>query len=194
MNVAEAEQFALSTLASGLSPTLYYHGLHHVLDVVEAANRIAQAEHITDRESLDLLKTAALFHDIGFIATYSGHEEWGCRYVRNVLPRFGYLPKQIEAICGMIMATRVPQLPQNKLEEVLCDADLDYLGRDDFEPIAHSLYDELKARNLVTDEMAWNRIQVKFLENHRYWTPTGMATRQANKQLHLDAIRQTINS
>jgi HD superfamily phosphodiesterase len=192
MNVAEAEQFALSTLASGLSPTLYYHGLHHVLDVVEAANRIAQAEQITDNESLDLLRTAALYHDIGFISTYSGHEEWGCQYVRDVLPRFGYKPDQIDIICGMIMATRVPQVPQNKLEKVLCDADLDYLGRDDFEPIAHSLYNELKARNMVIDEVAWNHIQVKFLENHRYWTPTAVTTRQASKQQHLDALRQSM--
>ncbi|MFD2570614.1 HD domain-containing protein [Spirosoma soli] len=194
MNVAEAEQFAISTLASGLSPTLYYHGLHHVLDVVEAAGRIAQAEYITDAESLNLLKTAALFHDIGFISTYNGHEAWGCQYVREVLPRFGYEQGQIEAICGMIMATRVPQMPQTKLEEILCDADLDYLGRNDFEPIAHSLYDELKVRNMVADETAWNRIQVKFLESHHYWTPTAIATRQAAKQQRLDALRVLVDA
>ncbi len=194
MNVAEAELFAVSTLASGLSPTLYYHGLHHIRDVVEAAHRIAQAENITDTESLDLLKTAALFHDVGFISIYNGHEEWGCQYVREVLPRFGYEPTQIDAICGMIMATRVPQLPRNKLEEILCDADLDYLGRSDFDPIAHSLYDELKARNMVTDEMTWNRIQVKFLESHHYWTPTAIATRQAIKQQHLDALRILVDA
>lgn len=192
MNVADTEQFITSVLASELSPTLYYHGLHHVLDVVDAADRIARAERVSDPESLDLLKTAALFHDVGFLSTYKGHEEAGCNYVRQVLPRFGYDPAQIDVICGMIMATRIPQTPQTKLEEILCDADLDYLGRADFEPIAHSLYDELKIRNLVADEMAWHRIQVSFLGSHHYWTPTAIATRQAVKEQHLDALRVSI--
>jgi predicted metal-dependent HD superfamily phosphohydrolase len=189
MNLADTKQFIVSTLRSELSPTLYYHGLHHVLDVVDAADRIARAECITDAESLDLLKTAALFHDVGFLSTYKGHEEAGCDYVRRVLPSFGYTPAQISDICGMIMATQIPQTPQTKLEEILCDADLDYLGRDDFEPIAHSLYNELKARDMVADEGAWNRIQVSFLGSHRYWTPTAIATRQAVKEQHLDALK-----
>lgn len=88
----------------------------------------------------------------------------------------------------MIRATRIPQAPQTKLDEILCDADLDYLGRDDFEPIARSLYDELKARGLVTDERAWDQIQVRFLRGHHYWTPTAVATRQAVKQQHLSML------
>ena len=192
MNLADAEQFVLLVLASDLSPTLYYHGLHHVLDVVEAADRIARAEGIIDAESLNLLRTASLFHDVGFLSAYKGHEEVGCDYARQTLPRFGYEPAQISTICGMIMATRIPQTPQTKLEEILCDADLDYLGRNDFEPIARSLYDELKTRNMVADELAWNRIQVDFLGNHHYWTSTAIAARQAVKERHLDALRLTI--
>lgn len=192
MNLAEAKEFVVSALASGLSPTLYYHGLHHTLDVAEAADRLASAEGVTDPESLDLLKTAALFHDAGFLSVYQGHEEAGCAYARQVLPRFGYEPAQIDVVCGMIMATRIPQAPQTKLEEILADADLDYLGRDDFEPIARSLYEELKAREMVADEMAWNRIQVGFLENHQYWTDTARATRQPAKQQRLDTLRTSI--
>jgi uncharacterized protein len=192
MNFADTKRFILSVLASDLSPTLYYHGLHHVLDVVEAAERIARAESISDDESLDLLKTAALFHDVGFLSTYKGHEEVGCAYVRRILPEFGYEPAQINDICGMIMATQIPQTPRTKLEEILCDADLDYMGRTDFEPIAHSLYDELKARAMISDEMAWNRIQVSFLGTHHYWTPTAIATRQAVKEQHLNALKEMI--
>jgi uncharacterized protein len=192
MNIADTKQFIVSVLATELSPTLYYHGLHHVLDVVEAADRLACAECITDADSLDLLTTAALFHDVGFISTYKGHEEAGCAYVGRVLPGFGYNPEQISAICGMILATRIPQTPRTKLEEILCDADLDYLGRDDFEPIAHSLYNELKARDMVTNELAWNRIQVSFLSSHHYWTPTAIATRQTVKEQHLQALKTLV--
>jgi uncharacterized protein len=193
MNVIKAEQFIIKVLGDELSATLYYHGLHHVLDVVEAAERIARAECVTDPESLDLLHTAALFHDVGFLSTYKGHEEAGCVYARRVLPEFAYAPAQIDAICRMIMATRIPQTPYTKLEEILCDADLDYLGRDDFEPIAYSLYDELKVREMVADELAWNRIQVNFLGSHHYWTPTAIATRQANKEQHLSRLKTLID-
>jgi uncharacterized protein len=189
MNVARAKEFVLKVLADELSATLFYHGLHHVLDVVDASERIARAESVTDAESLDLLQTAALFHDVGFLSTYKGHEEAGCAYVRRLLPDFDYKPAQIDTICGMIMATRIPQSPGTKLEEILCDADLDYLGRDDFEPIAHSLYEELTARGMITDEPAWNRIQISFLGSHHYWTPTAIATRQAKKEQHLATLK-----
>ncbi len=192
MNIADCQQFILTMLASDLPPTLYYHGLHHVLDVVDAAERIAQAEGFHDTDSLTLLKTAALFHDAGFLSVYNGHEEVGCAYVRRVLPDFNYTPSQIDTVCGLIMATRIPQTPHTKLEEILCDADLDYLGRDDFEPIAHSLYRELKVRHMVADELVWNRIQVSFLGSHHYWTQTAITTRQAVKEQHLSALRKLV--
>ncbi|WP_461131183.1 HD domain-containing protein [Spirosoma aerophilum] len=192
MNIVDTEQFIVNLLASELSPTLYYHGLHHVMDVVNAAEWIARAEGITDIESLTLLKTAALFHDAGFMSVYKGHEEAGCLYVQKVLPDFGYNEAQINAICGMIMATRIPQTPKTKLEEILCDADLDYLGRDDFEPIAHSLYEELKARDMITDEVAWNRIQVSFLRSHHYWTKTAISARQGAKEQQINFLQALI--
>lgn len=192
MDIQHAEAFVINELRSGLSPTLHYHGLHHTLDVLKTALDIARLEGVTDAESLALLKTAALYHDIGFLTAYQGHEEVGCELVREKLPSFGYSPAQVETICGLIRATKVPQQPKTQLEEILCDADLDYLGRDDFEPIAHSLFKELKARNVVVDETAWNRMQVRFLENHHYWTNTNIARRQPIKQANLDRLRMLV--
>jgi uncharacterized protein len=130
-----------------------------------------------------------LFHDSGFMNTYQGHEEEGCRIAQQVLPDFGYTPGQISAICGMIMATKIPQNPQTHLERIISDADLDYLGRDDFEPIAATLYEELKARDLVSDVEAWNKIQVRFIDAHRYWTTSERERRNAQKEQHLAALR-----
>jgi uncharacterized protein len=194
MNFRQAEIHLLHRLKTALSPTLYYHGLHHTLDVVACTERLAEAEGITDRPTRGLLRMAALYHDCGFIDTYQGHEEAGCRYVAEVLPAFGFDQTALDTICGMIRATKIPQAPQNRLEEIICDADLDYLGRDDFEPIARTLFDELRARDLVADEPAWDRIQVRFLESHRYWTATALATRQAPKQAHLARLRARVRS
>lgn len=187
----EAQAFILQKLHSELSEKLYYHGLHHTRDVVQAATRIAQAEGIVDEESLILLRTAALFHDAGFLFTYQEHEAEGCRLAREHLPRFGYKSEQISRICGMIEATKIPQSPKNLLEEIICDADLDYLGRGDFEPIADSLYHELKAYNLLANKSAWDAKQIQFLENHQYRTVTARATRQPVKQQHLQRLKET---
>ncbi|QJW90171.1 HD domain-containing protein [Spirosoma taeanense] len=192
MESQAAETYILQLLQTDLSPTLYYHGLHHTLDVYERALHLARAEGIDRPEQLTLLRTAACFHDAGFLVTYQQHEDAGCRMVRELLPGYQYSTDQIDSICGMIMATQLPQAPHTPLEQILCDADLDYLGRDDFEPIAYSLFRELQARNMVTDEQEWNHIQVNFLESHQYWTATAAAWRQTGKQKRLDALRALI--
>ena len=188
MESQAAEDFIVDELRRSLSPTLYYHGLHHTLDVKAVTMELAYAEGVTDTESLVLLRTAALYHDAGFLHTYQGHEARGCELVRATLPNYGYSRGQVEQICAMIMATRYPQEPQSHLDQILCDADLDYLGRHDFEPISTSLYHELTARQLIADERAWYQLQADFMTHHRYWTATTVARLTEPKQLRLDRI------
>ncbi len=193
MNLPEAEAFILDKLQTELSDTLYYHCLDHTLDVAEAVGRIAEAEGVTDKETLVLLRTAALFHDTGFLTAYKGHEAESSRMAHEYLPGFGYEPRHIVLISGMIAATKIPQSPKNKLEEILADADLDYLGRPDYEPIAYSLYREMKARDMVQDEEAWNQIQIKFMESHTYWTTYSQTIRQPAKYYHLRRLKKLSN-
>lgn len=191
MQIEKAEQYVLGQLENRLDRTLFYHGIHHTLDVVTASAEIAALEGITDKEALALLRTAALYHDSGFLTAYQGHEEAGCALAREVLADFGYNAMQIETICGMIMATKIPQSPQNTLEKIICDADLDYLGRGDFEAIAATLFEELKVRDMVEDIPAWDAVQVKFLEAHSYWTASQQKRRDAAKQRHLQHLKNS---
>lgn len=188
MNVEEAEIYVVDQFRRRLPDTLYYHGLHHTLDVANAALHLAALEGIQDQESKDLLKTAALYHDSGFIYTYQGHEQEGCRIAHEALPAFGYSPEQIEMICGMILATQIPQSPKTHLEQIICDADLDYLGRADFEPIAETLFRELKVRDMVSDIDAWNAVQVRFISAHNYWTQSAQRLREIPKQANLKTL------
>ncbi|MEZ4827041.1 MAG: HD domain-containing protein [Bacteroidia bacterium] len=135
-------------LKDELPESLTYHGIHHTMDVLDAAVEIGESEGIQGEE-LILLKTAALYHDSGFTKTYQGHEAEGCDIAKEYLPRFGYSSEQIEKICGMIMATRIPQTPCNLLEKILCDADLYYLGRNDFYPVGNSLFQEFQEQVIV---------------------------------------------
>ena len=100
---------------------------------------------------------------MGFIKTYKGHEQEGCKLARKHLPDFGCSAEDVERICSMIMATEIPQNPTNLLEQVICDADLDYLGTDRFKKIGDTLLKELTARGQGMDLESWNKLQLDFL-------------------------------
>src|SRR5262245_4945060 len=122
----KTKSFIVDKLTRELPSHLYYHGVHHSLDVLSAAEMLGREEKISDKE-MELVKVAVLFHDSGFTVSPKGHEEIGCDLVRKNLPGFGYNSDEINSICGMIMATAYPQKPKNHLEKIVCDADLDYL-------------------------------------------------------------------
>jgi uncharacterized protein len=139
-----------------------------------------------------LLKVSALYHDVGFLDTYSGHEERSCVIAAEELTCFGFNPTQVDMVMGMIRATKVPQTPQNQLEEIICDADLDYLGRSDFFKIGDGLYQEFLDQQIVTNEQQWDMLQVRFLESHRYFTKSSLQRRQEKKMQHLKAIKERV--
>lgn len=191
MNYHAAKAFILEKLERELSPQLTYHGMHHTLDVLKITIELIKLERITPYEGM-LLQTAALFHDSGFTINNKNHEELGCQIARQNLPRYDFSHLEIERICGMIMATKIPQSPQNHLEEILCDADLDYLGRDDFFTIGATLFAELRAYNVLQTEETWNRIQVNFLENHTFFTSTNQERRTARKMDYLSQLKAIV--
>ncbi|MBN2665086.1 MAG: HD domain-containing protein, partial [Bacteroidales bacterium] len=163
----------------------------HTVDVVTEVELIGWAEGCTDEEIL-LLKTAALFHYTGITESFDEHELRGTEYARKVLPEYGYTPEQIEKICSIIMATRLPPRPANLLEEIICDSDLDYLGRSDFIPVSNTLFEELKAQNKMKDLNEWNKLQVKFISGHQYFTKTARSLREVNKKLQIERIKSLI--
>ncbi|KAA5541265.1 HD domain-containing protein [Adhaeribacter rhizoryzae] len=186
------KQHVLHTLKTGLSQNLTYHNLGHTLDVLEQACVIAEHENITNPDDLLLLQVSALYHDVGFLKIYSGHEEKSCAIATADLTYFGFNPDQINRVNGMINATKVPQSPLTKLEEIICDADLDYLGRDDFYRIAAGLYLEFLEQGIVKNEQDWDLLQIRFLESHRYFTKSSLQRRQAKKLAHLQAIKERV--
>jgi len=187
------QRHVVNKLQAGLSPQLTYHSVAHTLDVLKQAENIALAEGLTCPEGLYLLKVAALYHDAGFTANYQDHVAEGCLIAQQELPGFGFSDAQIATICGMIKATKIPQSPTSPIEQILCDADLDYLGREDFTVIAQKLFEELVTFKLLAGEDEWNALQVKFLEKHEYFTFFSKQNRGKHKQAHLEALKARIN-
>ncbi|HMK03070.1 MAG TPA: HD domain-containing protein [Ferruginibacter sp.] len=177
-------------LTDKLDARLFYHNTHHTLDVLNQASVIASNEGIHNPEQLLLLKTAALYHDMGFLTTYAGHEAAGCEMASRELKAFGFTGEQVELICGMIMATKIPQSPGTHLQQVICDADLDYLGRDDFEKISDYLRREFLEFGITRDEREWEERQISFFETHRYFTLSSKQNRNDIKARHLLNLKE----
>jgi len=187
----DIQEIILDKLERELPSCLFYHNVKHTVDVVTEVELIGWAEGCSDEEIL-ILKTAGLFHDVGHTVTYDGHEYQGTLIAREMLPAFNYSPEQVERICSIIMSTKLPPLPTTLLEEIICDSDLDYLGRSDFIPVSNTLFEELKAQNKMGSLNDWNKIQVKFISGHQYFTKTARSLREVNKQLQIERIQSLI--
>jgi len=187
----DIQEIILDKLEKELPDYLYYHNVKHTVDVVTEVELIGWGEGCSDEEIL-LLKTAGLFHDAGHTIAYDNHEFYGTELAREMLPKYNYTPEQIERICKTIMATKLPPVPTNLLENIICDSDLDYLGRSDFIPVSNTLYEELKAQNKMGSLNDWNKIQVKFISGHQYFTETARSLREVNKQLQIERIQSLI--
>lgn len=191
INYYKAEKYIMKILEKKLSPKLHYHSIAHTKDVCKAVERLALLEGVTD-EGLFLLKSAATYHDAGFVESYEKNEPVGARMAGEILPKFGYTEEHIEQIRKLIYVTQIPHKPTNKLEEIICDADLDYLGTDDFHVISDKLRLELREHGKIDSDRKWDEIQVMFLTNHQYFTETAKATRQTKKAKHLQEIKERL--
>ena len=186
------KQPILTRLENELDSRLGYHNITHTLDVLEQAEILAVQEKVTDKHDLLLLKIGAVFHDSGFLFVYKNHEEKSCEIASESL-RNVFSEEDIKKVCGMIMATKIPQTPNTLLEQIICDADLDYLGRNDFEPISRNLYKEFLTFKIIPEDIIWDHIQIKFFESHHYFTGTSISKRNGKKLKHLNILKERSN-
>ncbi len=105
------------------------------------------------------------------------------------LPQFDISPEEIRKICGMIMATKIPQEPSTLYEKILADADLEYLGTDSFYETSELLYRELLHKQPKLSRQQWNEIQVNFLSSHTYHTNYCKVHCEPIKAAHLEALK-----
>lgn len=190
----QVRAYVVWRLSKGLPPTLYYHNLAHTLDdVLPAAERLAAEVKLLPEETL-LLRTAALYHDLGYLVRYRENEIIAASIAAETLPQFGYTLKQICTIQAMIMATHMPQAAQNQLEALLCDADLDSLGREDFFDTNRRLRLELMIHDRTVPQEVWVTGQLQFLTEHSYYTVVARSLRGAGKQQNINTLKEYLNA
>jgi len=171
MRFEEARKFIIDRLTNELPAYLTYHSVQHTKEVEQHVEQLAGSEGLSPDDTI-LLRTAALFHDAGYLETYTGHEEISKNLAETFLPQFGYTGEEVKRVGDLIMATRLPQDPQDKAAQILCDADLYYLGTKSYPTQAENLYHELYHVGLIKSKEEWVHRQIDFLHAHKYFTNT----------------------
>jgi len=158
------------------------HTLHLTKGVVAAANRIAISENVSEHDR-ELLIAAAYFHDTGYIREYEKNEPIAARMAGRILRLIGYKPNEIVKIQKMILSTDLEHEPKTQLEKILCDADLDHVGREDFFKLDGKLREGWRTRGIdVSDEAKWYKGTLEFIKKHQYYTESQKKLREKGKQ------------
>lgn len=181
--------FVLNKLQEELDPRLTYHSVDHTLAVEKAVVKYAKLEQLSAHDSF-LLQTAAIFHDTGFLVQYEDNEQFAVDFLKEIAPKFGYEKPDIKKISEIIMATVQNRQPKNLLEEIMRDADLDYLGRPDYHVTAHLLFEEMENFATPVELEKQLTIQLDYLKNqHEYHTVSAKNLRSAGKRKRIEELK-----
>ncbi len=175
-------------LQESLPKHLYYHSVDHTLQVLESAEIIGVSEGLNSDE-INLLKIATTLHDTGFLKSAAEHERIGCEMATDFLKSIQMIAEDIERVCSMIMATKIPQSPNNKLDRIICDADLSYFGTDNYDTISNLLFMELGAMGKEMDQKSWIDLQIGFLEKHAFFTEFAKKNFDEVKSKHFNRLK-----
>lgn len=185
-------RIVLEQLEDGLPKNLTYHDVSHVMDVLNVCNQYIKRNKIKGTDAY-LLRIGALVHDLGFTKSTQNHEEVGAEMAQKIMESLNMDPEHIEIVRGLVMATKIPQNPKTELQKIICDSDLDYLGRKEYFEISGKLYQELKATNVIKTREDWVELQIKFLKSHTFHTEFAKKNREPKKQFWLQQIIKNEN-
>ncbi len=184
-----AKEYILNRLTKELDKNLHYHDIKHTFNVYRAVMYYIQKEEVSSHQAI-LLRTAALYHDAGFLFSYDNNEKEAIRLVREILPQYNYSQEDIDTICNLILKTNLDLKPETKLQQILCDADLDYLGTANYFNRAEKLKSEWEKRGKMMSREAWDQLQLDFLEKHKYYTKTAIKFKKPIKEQNRNRIQE----
>ena len=166
---------------------LPYHNFRHEREVLRAAENLAQMIHLDYVQSA-LVRTAAILHDVIVVPGRKDNEEKSVELIQVPLLEIGYSQSDVNVIGSLIMATKMPQQPKNLLECIICDADLDSLGRPDFLYWGEKLRSELG----IPKNRSWYEAQLIFIDNHSYHTKAARKLRDNGKRKNIEKLKKIL--
>lgn len=163
-----------------------YHGWMHTKNVYDAVCYLAALEGVDDHDTM-ILKLAALYHDIGHIDGSENHEYRSAVIAHKDLQSFGFSDGDIDQVCRLIVSTMFHNRPVGILEEIMRDADFEYLGRDYYPYVAELLR---KEKNI--DYGVWKLEQISFMKNHQFLTYSARTIFDNQKAINLRILEEQV--
>ncbi|MEB2785195.1 HD domain-containing protein [Algoriphagus persicinus] len=179
--------------AERLNPDVCYHNLDHTLSIVAKVEEIGTYFQM-DQTDLEDLFLSGWLHDVGYWEGVAlDHERRGADFARVFLKQFEVSQDRIDRICAAILATKVPQQPQNLMDSIICDADLYHLSSDQFYAQTLLLKKENEQLNgRPVELLGWLRNSESFMIDHHYHTDYAFNFFQSGKEENLKFLRTKI--
>jgi predicted metal-dependent HD superfamily phosphohydrolase len=187
------EEYVEHILRDRTPVTNHYHNLVHTRDIVHSSIEIGIGEKLSPDE-LEIVQIASWFHDIGYVENPKDHEGISAMYASNFLNEENYPEENIVRIIACILATKTPQNPKTKLEQVLCDADLNHFGKEDFWTRNESFRKEqehFQKRKLNDPDFFASSIN--FMNHHHYHTDYAINTFSKVKKANIKELQNQLD-
>jgi uncharacterized protein len=185
--VKDAATFVKKLFDKELPAGMYFHNLEHTNNVVQAVTEIMSDRLTTMEQTIVLL--AAWFHDCGYCRTYIGHEDCSILIATTFLNEQRCDITLIVQVTACIAATKVPQKPQNLLQEILCDADMAHLAKNNYIDYANRLKQEWQVHlNKHFSEKQWRELNLELLTQHKYFTTYGKNVLEVEKHKNIERL------
>lgn len=187
--LTKAQEYISDHFRNKIDPVFVFHNLLHTQQVVAACEEMAEHYQLPDEDRF-ALAMAAWFHDSGYSkGSAKDHESESVRLATDFLRNNNVSEEIIDKTAACIHATRLPQHPTSLAANIICDADLFHLGSEEFSEKSKLLRQEL---NSTHDEKVgkkeWRKINIRFLQDHRYFTDYAREKLDPLKQEHLQKL------
>jgi predicted metal-dependent HD superfamily phosphohydrolase len=189
INTKEVETYIEDLFKEKIPGNLSYHNLEHTRYVVEQSILIGNESNLS-AEDLEIVVTAAWFHDSGFAVSTKEHEKEGQKIASEFLLSKNVDDITLKRVLDCIQATKMPQDPRDDMAaRVLCDADMSYLSKDFYFERTALLRAEW---NNISDTKMSKRVYweetVELFRTHRYFTEYGEKMFSSGKEKNLQLI------
>ncbi len=187
--ILAAEKFATQLLNEKLDTSFVYHNLTHTQRVTEKAKELSELCALNDSEK-EILIISTWLHDTGYTNGIENHEDASVVITKEFLNSQNCAPEKIDAVCQLILATKIDHTPQNRLEKIIRDADCSHIGSKSYFEVSELLRKEWEILcDKTLTESEWLDENINFLSTvHRFHTPEAAAAWDKRKGKNLSEL------
>ena len=176
-----------------LPENIVFHNYNRTSKIARICDTLSIQSDLNGNEKI-LLHLAALFIDIGYCDDPKKSASASARHARNYFMQKGMDAGTIKTITESIEAIGYPQQPVSLVAQYLCDADMYYLGSNNYPLDTELLRKEISLVDKVNfSDLDWIKRQLQVLENHTYFTSEARQLFKKRKKNNILLLQNQLN-